>query len=33
MRMPNSRGTQTIEVRAADAALNFGRTSITVNTR
>jgi hypothetical protein len=33
MRMPSSRGTQTIEVRAADAAMNHGRTSISVYTR
>jgi hypothetical protein len=33
MRMPKTRGSQTIEVRAADAAMNHGRTSITVYTR
>jgi hypothetical protein len=33
MRMPNWRGAQTIEVRAADAAMNHGTKSITVYTR
>jgi hypothetical protein len=33
MRMPKARGAQNLEVRAADAAMNHGRTSITVYTR